>query len=96
MSTHHIDHSVKIAWLDLPQSFRETHPLPEHGADVGAWLYGLRMDSEHAACAVLDASVMYLARDDVATAKEVAGEARPFREVMRAIDRLAATKWSQR
>lgn len=96
MNTHRIDRNVQLAWLALPQPFRETHPLPEQGDDVHAWLYGLRMDSEHAACAVLDASAMYLARWEFATAEEVAGETRPFREVVRAIDHLAAKKWSRR
>lgn len=96
MHNRRIPRHVETAWHALPHVFRETHPLPKTGVDHAAWLQSLREDSEHAACAILDAATAYMARGQLEDGRAISVEAKPFREVMRAIDQHARTKEKQR
>lgn len=81
-------------WRDLPEPFRATHPAPagDDLEEVAAWITAVRTDAENALVAILDASILYLARGETAAGKETADAARPFRRIRDALDSLAITR----
>lgn len=88
------EQDVQQAWAEMPDAFRQTHPLPQSPAWAAgqAWSAKVRRDCNAVIVPILDSATADLARGDLANAQITTNEIRPFQRLKRVLDAVEAQR----
>lgn len=88
------EQDVQQAWAEMPDGFRQTHPLPQSPtwAAGRAWSAKVCRDCNAVIVPILDSATADLARGDLVSAKIATGEIRPFQRLKRVLDAVEAQR----
>ncbi|WP_346008618.1 hypothetical protein [Janibacter terrae] len=86
------EQDVEQAWAQMPDAFRQTHPLPSAQTwQAGQeWSAKVRRDCNAVIVVMLETATADLARGDLSASRIVHSEVRPFERLKRMLDAVEA------